>query len=110
MEAALENIKALEILYKQGYGSDFLDRTINKIISYEISESREQLEVLKRDLVEFEEKYSLSSEEFIERFRKGVLGDDADFVEWNALYKMYRKLQYRLNILEGKNEESKGIS
>ena len=99
IEMTLENIKTLEVLYKQSYGDEFLDKALNKIISYEVSESRKQLELLQKDLVEFEEKYGFTSEEFIERFQKGELGDDADFMEWNALYKMHRKLKHRLDIL-----------
>lgn len=101
MEMALENIKILEVLYKRGYGDEFLDKALNKIIFYEVSESRKHLEVLQKDLMELEKKYGFSTKAFTEKFQKGQLGDDADFIEWNALYKMYGKLKHRLDILKG---------
>jgi len=29
------------------------------------------------------------------------MGDDADFVEWNALFSMYTRVQGRLTLLQG---------
>jgi len=29
------------------------------------------------------------------------MGDDADFVEWNALFRMYTRVQDRLTLLQG---------
>jgi len=31
----------------------------------------------------------MSSSDFERRFRAGELGDDVDFVEWNAFYRMW---------------------
>jgi hypothetical protein len=43
----------------------------------------------------------MRSDEFAQRYRKGAMGDAADFVEWNALYRMYTKVQNRLSLLQG---------
>ncbi len=59
------------------------------------------LQVLQQDLVELERKYRISSEEFYEKFQAGQIGDEADFMEWNVLYKMTTKLRNRLGILQG---------
>jgi predicted RNase H-like HicB family nuclease len=42
--------------------------------------------LLRTDLDELEHKYGLRSEEFSQRYDGGEMGDDADFVEWNALF------------------------
>jgi hypothetical protein len=54
-----------------------------------------------RDLEELERRYSMTSDAFVQRYRQGVMGDDADFVEWNALFRMYTKVQNRLSLLQG---------
>jgi hypothetical protein len=52
-------------------------------------------------LVELERRYSMTSDAFVQRYRQGAMGDDADFVEWNALFRMYTKVQNRLSLLQG---------
>ncbi len=38
-------------------------------------------------LSRFEDKYDMTTEEFVEKFEKGELGDDQDFFEWFAAFK-----------------------
>ena len=38
----------------------------------------------------FEEKYSISSEEFMTKFENGELGDDQDFFDWYAYNRLAR--------------------
>ncbi len=51
------------------------------------------LQVLQQDLEELEKKYGINSEAFYERFQAGQMSDEADFMEWNALYKMATNLE-----------------
>lgn len=44
----------------------------------------------------FEERYQLSSEEFYDKFSKGMLEDDVDFIEWSNDYQNF--LQLKLEI------------
>ncbi|HID86395.1 MAG TPA: hypothetical protein EYP55_03330 [Anaerolineae bacterium] len=103
--ATLEKIRSLERIYEMNYGDEFLDQALDKIISHELSRDQESLNALQEDLNSLEEKYGLSSEEFFEKFQKGQLEDTADFMEWNALYKMYSRLKNRLSILQGHERE-----
>ena len=47
---------------------------------------------LDRDLEAFEQEYNLSSTEFFQRWQDGKMTDSADFMDWNALYKMAREI------------------
>lgn len=101
MEATLEKIKYLEHVYVGGDGDDFMDRALRKLVAHQLAEDKAALSTLRADLVELERRYGLRSEEFAQRYRQGYLDDSADFVEWNALYRMFMKLQARLNIIQG---------
>jgi hypothetical protein len=101
MEATLEKIRSLEQIYIKGYEDSFLDNALQKIISHQLARDRADLKVLQQDLAELERKYGISSEEFYKRFQAGQMSDEADFMEWNALYKMSAKLRNRLGILQG---------
>jgi hypothetical protein len=101
MEATLEKIRSLEQIYVEGYEDSFLDNALQKIISHQLARDQADLQVLQQDLAELERQYGISSEEFYERFQAGQMSDEADFMEWNALYKMAAKLRTRLGILQG---------
>ena len=101
MIATLDKIRNLERIYSGGYGDDFMDRALDKLLAQQRAEDEISRRVLKADMEELERKYSLSSDEFAQRYRAGAMGDDADFVEWNALFRMYTKVQNRLSLLQG---------
>ncbi len=101
MGTTLDKIRNLERIYSSGYGDDFMDRALDKLLAQQRAQDEASCRIVKADLEELERKYGLSSEEFAQRYRAGIMGDDADFVEWNALYRMYIKLQERLNLLQG---------
>jgi hypothetical protein len=101
MEATLTKIKNLERIYIGNYGDDFMDRALDKLMAQQRAEDEASLRVLQTDLAELEQRHGMQSDEFAQRYRSGVLGDAADFVEWNALYRMYVKVQNRLILLRG---------
>ena len=101
METTLTRIKSLEQIYIGGYGDDFMDRALDKLLAQQRSEDEVSLRVLRADLEELERRYSMTSDAFVQRYRQGAMGDDADFVEWNALFRMYTRLQNRLSLLQG---------
>ncbi|MGK7902269.1 MAG: hypothetical protein AB4352_12815 [Hormoscilla sp.] len=72
----------------------------DRIIAYELAVSQQQAKELAGDLQQFEAQYKMSSSDFARRFQAGELGDDVDFVEWNAFYQMWCSVQKRLPILE----------
>lgn len=103
--STLEKLQRLETLCASGYTDAFFDKALDKLISHQITNQQSEIEVIRGDLRDFEEKYNLDSQTFFEKYQSGQMSDDADFVEWNALYKMYRRLRQRLEILQGKHHD-----
>lgn len=54
----------------------------------------------KKKLRDFEEKYRLRSEEFFEKFDKGLAGDDQNTMLWAAEYEALKLLEKERNIIE----------
>jgi hypothetical protein len=92
-------LQTLARLYQQGQASEVMDRTLDKLISYERDQSRAKLKELRADLVEFERRYEISSADFYRRFRAGQTDDRMDYVEWASLVQMADNLQARLQVL-----------
>ncbi len=42
----------------------------------------------------------MSSADFYQRFHGGELGDEIDFMEWNAFYQMWQALQEQIKLLQ----------
>ncbi|MEI7869548.1 MAG: hypothetical protein WCI11_16790 [Candidatus Methylumidiphilus sp.] len=98
--STLDKLHRLESLYRQGYQSDVVDRTLDKVIELENAQTRQELNSIKVRLEELEQKYQMTSANFQHRFREGELGDEADFFEWSAFYDMAQNLHQRLQLLE----------
>ena len=94
-------LKTLARLYPQGQASEVMDRTLDKLLSYERDRSRAQLGELQADLAVFEQRYQVSSVDFYRRFRAGQTDDRMDYVEWASLIQMADNLQERLQVLAG---------
>ena len=98
----IEKLRILENLSKTDGGSELLERSLTKIIDYEIGMAKKQATELEAELKQFETQYQMGSEDFYRRFKNGELGDDIDFFEWSSFYKMKLSLERRLEVLEGK--------
>lgn len=44
----------------------------------------------------YENKYQWDSEDFFDRYSKGILADEADFIEWSNDYRHYLALHLEL--------------
>ncbi|XWK86392.1 MAG: hypothetical protein U7127_19505 [Phormidium sp.] len=99
----LEKLHRLETLCRQGYASDIVEVTLEKIITYEIENAQKEAAELNAELQAFEAQYKMSSQDFYQRFRRGEMGDDVNFVEWSAFYRMWLSVQERLEILLSKS-------
>lgn len=54
----------------------------------------------RKKLKAFEEKYDMETEDFIDKFNSGELGDREDFFEWKAVYKGLQHWKNKLKTLE----------
>jgi hypothetical protein len=69
------------------------------IISYQVSELKRGILNIQLDLLQYESKYKMSSEEFYDMFNQGKADDRDDFIIWAGLYEMLNKNEKRLNEL-----------
>lgn len=99
--STLEKMHRIETIYRQGFQSDLIDRTVDKLIDLEQSRVRRELEDIQRRLQAFEQKYRLSSAEFYAHYEAGKLEDSADFMEWSSFYDMLASTQQYLGWLSG---------
>lgn len=99
-ERTLERLQYLEALYRQGYRSEVVDRSLAKLVALEQDTAQRELGELAERLRGFETQYQMLSEEFYQRLRAGELGDTADIVEWSVFYEMWQSVQQRLAHLE----------
>jgi hypothetical protein len=102
-EKTLKQLRYLETLYHQGYRSDTIARSLEKIIALERARAQRELDDLRKRLQSFEARYHMSSEDFYRRFRAGELGDAMDLVEWSVFYDMWKSVWERLEILEAES-------
>lgn len=102
-DRTLERLQYLEALYRQGYRSEVVDRSVEKLLVLEKEAARRELTELEERLHIFEARYQMSSEIFYRRFRAGELGDTADAVEWSVFYEMWQAVQERLRGLEAES-------
>lgn len=50
-------------------------------------------------LKNFEKKHGISSEEFVDKFNKGELGDEKIWFEWMFAYKAYSNIRNKLQLI-----------
>ncbi len=101
-QKTLDRLEYLENLYRQGYQSEVVDLTLEKILLLEKTTAEQELTDLQQRLQALESQYQLSSADFYQQFQAGELGDDMDFVEWSIFYEMRDSVQKRLETLQDK--------
>ena len=98
----LEKMKRLEkYLASDVSASDpVLDLTIEKLLKRETARVTDIQQRLMKQVEEFEDRYGLKTAEFRERYDKGLMGDEMDFVEWSATIDMLANIQKSLDLLQ----------
>jgi len=105
LATTLEKIKRLEQYLASDASVDpVLDTTIDKLLAREIANIRTSQKRLQDQLVEFENRYHLKSDDFYKQFQNGELGDEIDFIEWASTMEMINKLLQRFNMLNSDSE------
>jgi hypothetical protein len=96
----LNKLKIIETLCQQSNNNQSIEQTLDKIISQELATAQHKKLELDIDIKQFEDQYQMPSSEFHQKFHTGELGDDVDFVEWNAFYQMSNSLQKQIDLLQ----------
>jgi hypothetical protein len=102
-ERTLERLQYLEALYRRGYRSEVVDRSLEKLLALEKEAAQRELAELEERLRAFEARYQIPSETFYRRLRAGELDDTADMVEWSVFYEMWESVKERLEGLEAES-------
>ncbi len=76
--------------------SDDVAPVIKDSIHREIILLESKINLVKNEIKQFEEKYHISSSEFLKKFESGDLGDSQDYFEWWGLVKGLKTLEERL--------------
>ncbi len=96
---AVNSKEKLELLLSIGAGQ-MIENTLNKIIYFQLTKYKETTETVKKELVQFEKRFRMTSEQFYRDFEDGKLGDDGDFFEWSGLYENVLLYTERIKKLE----------
>ena len=94
--ATAQRLSMLAHLYQEGQVSTLMERTLDKLLTHEVEICQSQLSQLQVALVEFEQQYDCSSDEFYHRFQTGQTDDRMDYVEWASLVQMRDNLRQRV--------------
>jgi len=92
----------MEITLKAGLATfdpkDVRD-TLNTALRHEVSLARARRDSYERRCQEFESRYQLTSDKFMQQFESGRLGDDADYFDWYAAKRGLDLWDHRSKIL-----------
>jgi len=95
----LGSLDRLQRLYHTGYGDSFLDVALRKLVERQIARDKDDLARVDAELLRFEERYGMSSDQFWQQYQAGQSEDSEDFTEWNVFCKMRQRIISRLHIL-----------
>jgi len=66
---------------------------------------RVKARILRSRVEDFEKRFNIKSEEFLEKFESGELGDDEEFFLWWSFLQALRSVDERMRIVESKLQE-----
>lgn len=75
-------LEGLLRLYHTGYHSSVVDKTVEKLVTLEVTRSDNELTRLRERLEAYERQYNMTSEDFYTKFRSGELG--TRWILWNG--------------------------
>lgn len=70
-----------------------------RTLRFKIEEIKQKLNNVYENMLYFEKKYGMKTEEFYRQFVGGKLGDDMDFFEWKASAEIYNELKEEKKVL-----------
>ncbi len=100
----ISKLKSFEALFRQGYKSQVVDQTLNKLLGIELAKARRELNEIETKISDFEIKYNMQSDNFAQKFHDGSVGDSADFIEWISFIDMQSAILDRIHSLDNISE------
>ena len=99
-EKKVNTLEKLELLSENCSDRTELDRILGQILGVMLTRHRQKLAIYDEDIRTFEQRYHLDSEEFLQQFNSGMLGDDIDFFEWFSLWELRKDILTKIGKLE----------
>ena len=93
-------LEKLELLSENCSDNTELERIIGQLLNVILTRHRQKLATYNLDIDKFEQKYQLTSEQFVEQFNSGSLGDEMDFFEWFGLCELRKDILTKIHKLE----------
>ena len=78
-----------------------VNEAVIELIKDRLREVAEKLRELESRIQYFERKHTMTSGEFLTRYRSGELSDDQDFMEWEACLRLVEELERERESLRG---------
>jgi len=69
---------------------------VRESLRRELALTETKAKLLREELEQFEQRYELSSADFVAQFERGELGDAQDFFEWWGLVQGLKKIEEQL--------------
>ncbi|MDI6811239.1 MAG: hypothetical protein QMD80_06160 [archaeon] len=69
---------------------------VKESLRRELALSEAKVNLLREEIEGFEKKYELSSEDFVDKFERGELGDAQDYFEWWGLVRGLKKIEEQI--------------
>ncbi len=69
---------------------------VKESLRRELALSEAKVNLIREEIEGFEKRYEMSSEEFLDKFEQGELGDAQDFFEWWGLARGLRKIEEQI--------------
>ena len=100
----ISKLKSFEALFRQGYKSQVIDQTLNKLVGLELAKAKRELNEIEVRISDFETKYNMQSENFAQKFHAVSVTDSADFMEWISFIDMQSAILNRIHSLDSISE------
>jgi len=87
-------MSVVRIENSKGMSSEEFQQTLQK--AWENGSPLDDLLEIARQLAELEQKYDMKSADFVEKFQRGEMGDEMDFIWWASIYDLYLDLREQI--------------
>lgn len=92
---------ALKADFSTAVNLDEVRQVVDSALRHEADLANARRIYFERQCKHFEQEYQMTSDEFMERFESGILGDDAEYFDWYAAKRGLDLWERRLRILAG---------
>lgn len=102
METTLAKVERLTkyLKHHRGQSEALIESIVDKLFDQERESLLRQKAELRVELDEFESHYAQVSSEFYEKFQNGEMGDNMDYFDWSATWRMYLSVLAALETLQ----------